>query len=447
MMRHTGFWVVVFCLLLLSAGALMAQDEETCPAIVQQALQAVDDLCALTGRNQVCYGHFLLSAAAREGVSASVLDSPGDMAGLSQIQSVQLYPMDPEAGTWGVALLRVQANIPDTLPGQNVTFLLFGDTELEPADLPNSLSVTINSPINLRRGPGTDFAVITTLAAGETVRAVRRSENGEWLLAALPGGGGGWLFASLVTVDGDISELETAANEARSTQAFYFRSGIGDAPCAVAPESGLLLHTPDGMGEVELFINEVLFVIGSTVYIRATPGGDMLVAVIEGHVTIFVAGVGVTIHAGESVRIPLDASGRPIGPASSPELLDPATLEPLPVIIVERDTGYAGMWQSLDVDGSTQTLRIWLADGAYQAEWYDDGASVCGRDSTGTPLYAGTFTGSATALETGGLVLNISGICEDGANTAVGPFAVPISYDAATDTLYDGTLTWTRISP
>ena len=29
-------------------------------------------------------------------------------------------------------------------------------------------------------------------------------------------------------------------------QAFYFRSGIGDAPCAEAPNSGILIQTPEG---------------------------------------------------------------------------------------------------------------------------------------------------------------------------------------------------------
>src|SRR5690606_24390666 len=37
------------------------------------------------------------------------------------------------AGTWGVSLLKAQANLPDTLPGQNVTFLLYGGAALDNA--------------------------------------------------------------------------------------------------------------------------------------------------------------------------------------------------------------------------------------------------------------------------------------------------------------------------
>jgi LysM repeat protein len=35
------------------------------------------------------------------------------------------------AQTWGIAILKAQANLPDTLPGQNVTFLIFGGAALD----------------------------------------------------------------------------------------------------------------------------------------------------------------------------------------------------------------------------------------------------------------------------------------------------------------------------
>src|SRR5205823_6231693 len=38
---------------------------------------------------------------------------------------------DVQAGTWGLSLLKLQANLPDSLPGQNITFLVYGDTSIE----------------------------------------------------------------------------------------------------------------------------------------------------------------------------------------------------------------------------------------------------------------------------------------------------------------------------
>ena len=39
-------------------------------------------------------------------------------------------------------------------------------------------------------------------------------------------------------------------------QAFYFQSGV-DAMCPAAPDSGMLIQTPEGVGEVTFLINEV----------------------------------------------------------------------------------------------------------------------------------------------------------------------------------------------
>ena len=41
--------------------------------------------------------------------------------------------MNASTGAWGVALMRIQANLPDTLPGQNVTMLIFGDVQIQNA--------------------------------------------------------------------------------------------------------------------------------------------------------------------------------------------------------------------------------------------------------------------------------------------------------------------------
>ncbi len=125
------FWI----LLLLCVAPVMAQ-QLSCPAIVETALQAVDTLCRDTGRNQACYGNVSLEAIARADVSDFNFDSVGDIADVSDLQSLKLDPMndDPNDPRWGVAMMRLQANLPDTLPGQNVTFLLFGDVEITEAN-------------------------------------------------------------------------------------------------------------------------------------------------------------------------------------------------------------------------------------------------------------------------------------------------------------------------
>jgi hypothetical protein len=191
-------------LLLLVVGVTAAQD--ACPAVVQEALSSLDTNCELTERNQACYGNIDLTAIPQSNVQAFEFDSVGDIANLADINTLDLQPMDAAAGKWGLVMMRVQADIPNTLPGQNVTFVLFGD----------------------------------------------------------------------VTIQNAAKEGQTPM------QAFYLTTGIGDANCAEAPESGLMVQTPAGVKEVAFNINGVDVEMGSTVIFQAKPGNQMRVKTIEG---------------------------------------------------------------------------------------------------------------------------------------------------------------------
>jgi endonuclease YncB( thermonuclease family) len=76
---------------------------------------------------------------------------------------------------------------------------VFGGTEAQP----QGVTVTVTSEVNLRGGPGTNYGVVGTLAAGDTATAVGR--NGDWL--ALDDGS--WIASWVVTVEGDITPLPT----------------------------------------------------------------------------------------------------------------------------------------------------------------------------------------------------------------------------------------------
>lgn len=128
--------VVVILLVLLGASVVFAQGD-TCSVIVEQALTAVQDSCTETARNQACYGNISLQATARDGVPAFTFEERGDRVDIADITSLQLSSFDETLGHWGIALLQVQANIPNTIPGQNVTFILFGNVEIEDAVQPD----------------------------------------------------------------------------------------------------------------------------------------------------------------------------------------------------------------------------------------------------------------------------------------------------------------------
>jgi hypothetical protein len=235
--------------LLLTLGAARAAD--ACPQIVKTALDTADKFCQKTGRNQACYGHIAMEAEPQPGAPNFRFEQEGDIVNVSELKKLQLRSMDEASGEWGVALLRLQANLPDTLPGQNVTFLMFGDVEITDAVEPGDTGL-------------------------------------------------------------------------RPMQAFYLRTGIGDSKCDEAPESGLLVQTPQGAGEIRLTINQVDVQLGSTVLFQGDPDSDgrMNVTTIEGAAFLNVAGKQQPVVAGLEANLPARGGGRilpmPAAPAPTP---------------------------------------------------------------------------------------------------------------------------------
>jgi hypothetical protein len=226
----------VFILLsvLYLAPALALAQSADCPELVETALDVADQLCTETGRNQACYGHVALTAELTPDAESVAFEQAGDIVDVALVESLRLDPLDVAAGEWGVALMNLQANLPDTLPGQNVTFLMFGDVEITSAVEPDN------------------------------------------------------------------------ANELQPMQAFYLRTGIGDAPCEEAPESGLIVQTPEGAGTVLFNVNGVDVEMGSTVLFQADVEIGMTVSTLEGAAYVSAEGGSQPIFPGTWVRIALN---------------------------------------------------------------------------------------------------------------------------------------------
>lgn len=106
------------------------QADLTCSQLVADALQAVGPACDSTGRNQACYGNTLVEAQFRQDVQAT-FERAGDLAQLQGLRLLSTAPLDESQQVWGIALLKAQANLPEALPGQNVTFLFYGGATLD----------------------------------------------------------------------------------------------------------------------------------------------------------------------------------------------------------------------------------------------------------------------------------------------------------------------------
>jgi hypothetical protein len=101
----------------------------TCQELIAKAMQASERSCDRTGPNQACYGNTV--------VTADLLpDTPqrfsqrGDVVGIDRLLRLSAAPLDLAQQVWGVAVLRLIANLPRSLPGETVTMIVFGNTTL-----------------------------------------------------------------------------------------------------------------------------------------------------------------------------------------------------------------------------------------------------------------------------------------------------------------------------
>jgi hypothetical protein len=297
--------LVPVLLLLCLAPALVAAQENVCPAIVQTAVELVREQCADLENNQICYGNPSLNIQPDPEVRI-VFAEPGDKVTLSALVTLDSSAFDPLTGNWGLAYMRVRANLPDDA----LTMLSFGDVALDNLSEVSSefiaLDVTVREPTgaNVRETPTEDGEIIGTLFASNTYVAIGRLEDGSWIRLL----DGGWVAAELLRSRYDLMMLEILPPDAEAgdgsypyapMQSIHFRSGIDDSPCYGAPDSGLLAQTPDGIFAVPLQVNGASLLLTGTLWLQTQPTGETVVSVLEGEMLY---GDGLTLEAGERMQ-------------------------------------------------------------------------------------------------------------------------------------------------
>lgn len=302
---------------------------DVCATIVRSALSAVNAACTETSRNEACYGNTSGQAIAAEGVDDLIFENVGDIAAINQIQTLLLSPLDPDADEWGVALMQLQANLPDTRPGQNVTFLLFGDVTVE-ANTGEQVRIdaVARTGSNLRLAPTTTAPIVGSVDSGTAVVATGKAVNldGElWLRVRNEAyrTATGWILADLIDVDVDaLPDVPSDSLTLNPMQAFYFRTGIGKPQCATAPANGVVVQTPEGAGRVNFNVNGLDIDLGSTVFLTAPEGQQQTcISLVEGDADLFAANKGVDLEPGERSCAPINDDGTS-GPPGDPEPYD-----------------------------------------------------------------------------------------------------------------------------
>lgn len=341
MKRRQGYMLLLIVGLFLSGiGQVFAQN---CPAIVQQALENIQTICTVTERNQVCYGNSDIQILEYEGVPALDFDTVGDIEELVHIQRFQLSALSEQNNTWGVMWLQVQASLENSFP-HDITILMFGTVDMQNlvrplvVGQPAYIHTTEGDELNVRTAPSTASPVLVALTDGTPVTVVDGPIDNSgfvWWKIRLANGAEGFVVAS---VDDNGERLPTLVRDNGiyygPIEAVTLMTGVDDNLCSTVPESGVLIQTPEGAGEITLLINEVEISFGSTLFIQAVPDGDMIVNLIEGSATVNVNSTLRTLTDGQRVRIPMTGTQMIPGIPSFPEPIDPDDYLGLPLHVL-----------------------------------------------------------------------------------------------------------------
>jgi hypothetical protein len=148
----------------------------------------------------------------------------GALVGILAIFTAIVFALDPDDGEPKTAVsLPTATSAPATVPPTAVTAVRGtpSPSAASPAPAqtpatsptPARAGVVVRAPVaaNIRRGPGTEFPIIVTLAIGDELPATGRVQDGSWLFVTLTDGTG-WVALDVIeVVNGAAASLPVVA--------------------------------------------------------------------------------------------------------------------------------------------------------------------------------------------------------------------------------------------
>lgn len=331
-------------------AASAAAQESTCPAMQESALANIAQLCAEQEAGTLCFGAPTITPVYRERADAAPsFETPGDAIAITGIDWLSVSSEDR---TWGAARALFPAYPSDGLEARDSALLAFGNVALflpEPMALPPTLAdikVTASNGANLRASPSTNATVVALLAVSRSLKALGRLRGGGWLLIYATPELRGWISESVVSAP--LVDLPALAADADAASLwlpwhrFDFLSGMQDAPCVDAPESGILLQTVKFIAPRHFVINGARLMLSGTAWLQAQASSGMLIHIIDGRAQVATADGEVALRSGNFTHVALarDENGAltPAAPPSDSEAYVYHELIQLPIHALPNET-------------------------------------------------------------------------------------------------------------
>ncbi len=276
------FFIVILMMLVFTPDVGTAlQVSDACPQLVESALFQLGTNCANMEHNSVCYGFEHVDAIFTDDVPDEFFTQPADRAGLTTLDTIETAPFDAAQNVWGIAMMSVLANLPNTLPGQALVIMLLGDVTVENAVASDEALVHLEEPVIVRTAyvaalhsaPPTlysDTELVGAVLSSTALEADGISPDGRWLRVLFPVSreAAAWVSWEVLDSAADFSALPVIDDDSRTPmQVFYFSTGLGRPECAEVPPSQLFVQGPDEI-EVDISANGIDIRVGSTAILQ-----------------------------------------------------------------------------------------------------------------------------------------------------------------------------------
>lgn len=112
-----------------STATALSERNASCQVLIDRAIQASGDYCGETDSNNVCYGNTTIQAELAN--SDRRFSERGDIVAVNELRRLSAAPLNLDNDEWGIAIFKLIANLPRSLPGETVTMVVFGNTTLD----------------------------------------------------------------------------------------------------------------------------------------------------------------------------------------------------------------------------------------------------------------------------------------------------------------------------
>lgn len=304
-----SFLITLLTLCIFSV--VLAQDTQ-CLEPVREAVESALSNCADMDMNELCY------ASGTQEIASRLPDdeSYNEVGDTIEIGHVDVLAITSTAEESSIAMLAPRANFVD----DTLRMVVVGNVSLQ--NLGNSRSDFVAAEIAVSRRNGAqiytepDAPTEEYLCWGCVVRAIGRSADGVWLAVLNEDDSSLWVAAADMEATIDFQLLPIVEADAipqppyvGAMQAFTLISGIDDAPCAGAPESGVIVQTPDLDRNGFLIVNGLDIQFAGTLFLQAQPDAVMVVTVLEGEALLGTGDDAFTLNVGERLSYPFDGQG------------------------------------------------------------------------------------------------------------------------------------------